>query len=417
MFEAIVLCLVATALMSYVNARFVGLPPTIGVMAIALLISLSLVVLDAFDVTDLHRSEVEFVRSIDFSKVLMEGMLSMLLFAGALHVDFSLLRRQGWQVAILAIFGTALCTLLVGATLWWILPQVGLSLSPAYCLVFGALISPTDPIAVVGMLKAARAPDDVGILVSGESLFNDGVGVVLFSVLLAIAVQGTMPAFPDVAMRLLQEAGGGIVLGAASGALAFALLRSIDNYQVEVILTIAAVLGGYQLARWLHTSGPLAMVVMGLIIGNHGRANAMSDTTRHHVDLFWELLDGMLNAALFVLIGLEIVVVPFSYPTMIASVCAILVVLAARVAATALPILILRPVLRFPPGAGTILVWGGLRGGISVALALSLPDGPSRDLALGMTYVVVLFSILVQGLTFKRAAARIMSRGSNPPMR
>lgn len=411
MFEIAVVCLVLTALFAYVNHRFVGLPTTIGVMAVALLLSLGLIALDRLGFGALRDYEAAMLRSIDFSQVLMEGMLSLLLFAGALHIDLSELRAYRWQVGLLAVAGTALSTATVGFGLYVLLPMVGVPLSLGYCLVFGALISPTDPIAVIGILKSAGAPRSVNLVVSGESLFNDGVGVVLFSLLLAMATRGEAPGVGEGAMLLLHEAGGGLLLGAALGGVLFYLLRSIDNYQVEVLLTLAGVLGGYELASLWHVSGPLAMVVAGLIVGNQGRAYAMSDTTRHHVDLFWELLDEILNAVLFVLLGLEIVLIVFDMQTLAAAAMAIAITLLARLLAVGVPVAALPRVFRLPAGAWKVLTWGGLRGGISVALVLSLPAGQQRELLLALTYAVVVFSILVQGLTIKRVVMRGLAGG------
>ncbi len=408
MFQIAVTCLVITALLAYVNQRFVGLPTTIGVMAVALLLSLGLILLDRMGFGSLRGYETAFLRSIDFSSLLMEGMLSVLLFAGALQVDLSRLRAYRWQVGALAVVGTAISTVLVGLAVWWMLPLFGLALPLAYCFVFGALISPTDPIAVIGILKSAGAPEDVSMVVSGESLFNDGVGVVLFSLLLAVATEGVVPSLSEGALLLAHEAGGGLLLGGAVGALLFVLLRSINSYQVEVLLTIAGVLGGYELAQSLHVSGPLAMVVAGLIIGNHGRALAMSDSTRRHVDLFWELLDEILNAVLFVLLGLEIVLVAFTADVFLASLAVIAIALLARLIAVGIPVARLHRWFRLPAGAWKVLTWGGLRGGISVALALSVPPGPERDLILALTYAVVVFSILGQGMTIKRVVARVL---------
>lgn len=406
MFQIAVICLVLTALLAYLNARFVGLPSTIGVMAIALLLSLGIVALDAADISNLRTYEEAFVTSIDFSEVLMQEMLSLLLFAGALHVDLRMLRRFRMQVALLAILGTVLSMALVGIGLWAVLPMFGLQLSFAYCLVFGALISPTDPIAVIGILKSSRAPKEVGLVVAGESLFNDGVGVVLFAVALQVALKDAPPAMSEVSWLFIREGFGGIALGGAIGWVCYRLLRSINNYQVEVLLTLAAVLGGYELAHSLHVSGPLAMVVAGLVVGNQGRAEAMSDVTRQHVDIFWELVDEILNAVLFVLLGLEIVVIAYTGKTLGAAFLVVGLVLIARLVSVGLPILSLRQKFGLPAGAWKVLTWGGLRGGISVALALSLPASAARDLILSLTYGVVLFSILVQGLTIRHVIRR-----------
>jgi CPA1 family monovalent cation:H+ antiporter len=406
MFQIAVACLVLTALIAFVNARFVGLPTTIGVMGTAMLLSLGVIGLDLLGYGVFRDYELALVRSIDFSDVLMQGMLSILLFAGALHIDLSRLRAFRWQVGFLAVVGTAMSTLLIGGGFALLLPLFGLSLPLAYCLVFGALISPTDPVAVLGILRSAGTDEDTELVVAGESLFNDGVGVVLFALLLGVALRGEVPGTGEVAGMLLHEAGGGLLLGALLGAVMFWMLRAIDNYKVEVLVTLAGVLGGYELASALHVSGPLAMVVAGLIVGNHGRSTAMSDVTRRHVDLFWGLLDDMLNAVLFVLLGLEVGLVRFPAHGFVAALATTVLVLAARAFTVGLPIALMHRRFGLPPRAWRVLTWGGLRGGISVALALSLPAGPARDLLLAFTYVVVAFSILVQGLTIGAVARR-----------
>jgi Na+:H+ antiporter len=397
------ICLVATALLAYANHRLFKLPTTIGVMAIALAISLAIIALDAFGLDQgFRRYEESFLRSIDFSDVLMQGMLSFLLFAGALHIDLGALKARRWQVAGLAFIGTSLSTVVVGLSMWVVLPWIGVPLPLLYCFLFGALISPTDPIAVIGILKSTKAPKSLELVIAGESLFNDGVGVVIFSLLVGVLASGTTPSAIDAAELLLREAGGGIALGLVLGYVTFRLLRSIDQYQVEVLLTLAVVMGGYALASHLHVSGPLAMVVVGLIVGNGGRALAMSDNTRRYVDMFWELLDEMLNAVLFVLLGMEVLLITFSGAHLLSGAAAIVVTLLARLLTVGVPVAILRDVFRLPAHSSKVLVWGGLRGGISVALALSLPPGPGRDAVLPLTYCVVVFSVLVQGLTIGR---------------
>jgi CPA1 family monovalent cation:H+ antiporter len=404
--------LVITALLAYLNHRFVGLPTTIGVMATALAFSLALIGLDALGLAQgLREYEESLLRSIDFSEVLMQGMLSLLLFAGALHVDLSELKAYRWPVGALALVGTLLSTIAVGYGMWFTLPVVGLELPLMYCLLFGALISPTDPIAVMGILKSARAPKALELVISGESLFNDGVGVVIFSLLLGVLASGITPAPGQVFELLLHEAGGGLVFGLALGFVTFRLLKSVNNYQVEVLLTLAAVIGGYALASRFHVSGPLAMVVAGLIIGNHGRALAMSDTTRRYLDMFWELLDEILNAMLFVLIGMEVLLVAFPVRDLIAAGVALGVTLLARLLTVGLPMSMLEGVFRLPRGSWKVLTWGGLRGGISVALALSLPAGAERDTVVALTYCVVVFSILVQGLSIGRVTRSAVARG------
>jgi len=403
MLDIAAICLVLTALLAYLNHRFIRLPTTIGVMAIALALSLGLVGLNVLGLDHgLRRYEESFLRSIDFSDVLMQGMLSFLLFAGALHVDLAALKRYRWQVAALALAGTVMSTLVVGAGMWLVLPLVHIELPLLHCLLFGALISPTDPIAVMGILRSSGAPKDLELVIAGESLFNDGVGVVIFALLLGVMASGTAPTVGVAGELLLREAGGGIAFGLVLGYVTFRLLRSIDQYQVEVLLTLAAVMGGYALANHLHVSGPLAMVVCGLMIGNRGRALAMSDDTRRYIDMFWELVDEILNAVLFVLIGLEVLLISFTAPVLVAGAVAISVTLAARWLTVGLPVGAAGAVFGLPDGSSRVLAWGGLRGGISVALALSLPLSAEREVILAMTYCVVVFSILIQGMTIGR---------------
>ena len=394
--------LVLTALLSYANQRWLKLPTTIGVMATSLALSLTLVALDALGIAgSLHAREQGLIRSIDFSELLMQGMLSVLLFAGALHVDVKSLRDYRWQVALLAFLGTAASTVVVGVALWLAIGAIGLPVPLLECLLFGALISPTDPIAVIGMLKSAGAPRNLEVVIAGESLFNDGVGVVLFTLLLGMALDGGAPTVGHAGMLLLQEAGGGLLFGWALGAATTRLLRGIDHYQAEVLLTLAAVLGGYALANRLHVSGPLAMVVAGLIVGGKRHEQAAN----RHVDLFWELLDDILNAVLFVLVGMEVITIHFPLgpaAALLAGVAAIAITLAARWLTVGLPVALARRAFRLPAGAAGVLTWGGLRGGISIALALAIPPGPWRETLIALTYCVVAFSILVQGLTFGR---------------
>ena len=397
--------LVLTALLSYANQRWLKLPTTIGLMATSLALSLALVALDAFGLSGgLHAREQGLIRSIDFSELLMQGMLSLLLFAGALHVDVAALRAYRWQVAVLAFVGTAVSTAIVGIALWAAIGAIGLPVPLLDCLLFGALISPTDPIAVIGMLKSGGAPRNLEVVIAGESLFNDGVGVVIFTLLLGFAAGGAAPTAGQAGLLLLQEAGGGLVFGWLLGVVTLRLLRSIDHYQAEVLLTLAAVVGGYALANHLHASGPLAMVVAGLIVGGRGRREAAS-ATGHQLDLFWELLDDILNAVLFVLVGMEVITIHFPLragPALAAGAATIVITLAARWLTVGLPVALARRAFRLPAGAAGVLTWGGLRGGISIALALSVPAGPWRETLIALTYCVVAFSILVQGLTFGR---------------
>ena len=413
MLDIIAIFLCITAVLAYLNRRYVGLPSAIGVMGIALGLSLLNMAFDALGFHALHTLEQSLVESIDFSELLMQGMLSLLLFAGALHVDLSELRAYKWQVASLAVVGTTLSTLFIGFGLWALLSLTELQLPLSYCLVFGALISPTDPIAVMGILKSAGAPHSVELVISGESLFNDGVSVVLFSLIVAMIASGQTPSVIGASHLLLKEAGGGALLGACVGYITYRMLKSIDSYQEEVLITLAPVLGAYALATQFHVSGPLAMVVMGLIVGNQGRSHAMSEQTEKNLDMFWELIDEILNAVLFVLIGLEVVLIQFSNPLLTTGLLVILLTLLSRLLTVGVPIAVLGKRFRLPEGAWSVMNWGGLRGGISVALALSLPPGAARDIVVSLTYLVVVFSILIQGMSIGKLVKRVIPCAAN----
>jgi CPA1 family monovalent cation:H+ antiporter len=413
MLDIIAIFLCITAVLAYLNRRYVGLPSAIGVMGIALGLSLLNMAFDALGFHALHTLEQSLVESIDFSELLMQGMLSLLLFAGALHVDLSELRAYKWQVASLAVVGTTLSTLFIGFGLWALLSLTELQLPLSYCLVFGALISPTDPIAVMGILKSAGAPHSVELVISGESLFNDGVSVVLFSLIVAMIASGQTPSVIGASHLLLKEAGGGALLGACVGYITYRMLKSIDSYQEEALITLAAVHGAYALATQFHVSGPLAMVVMGLIVGNQGRSHAMSEQTEKNLDMFWELIDEILNAVLFVLIGLEVVLIQFSNPLLTTGLLVILLTLLSRLLTVGVPIAVLGKRFRLPEGAWSVMTWGGLRGGISVALALSLPPGAARDIVVSLTYLVVVFSILIQGMSIGKLVKRVIPCAAN----
>ena len=403
----ILICL--AALFSYVNHRLLKLPMTIGLMAVALVFSLILLVLGKLGF-GVEAEAQRFIGAIDFNEALMHGMLGFLLFAGALHVKLDELLDLKWVIGTLAVIGTILSSLLIGGLSYVVFALVGLPLPFLYCLLFGALISPTDPIAVMGVLRQARLPKALEMKIVGESLFNDGVGVVIFLVVLNLVPKETVHV-TDVLVLFAEEALGGAALGLALGYIAYRMLRSVDNYQVEILITLALVMGSFGLADLLHTSGPIAVVVAGLLIGNHGRQWAMSETTREHLDNFWELLDELLNAVLFVLIGLEVLVLSFQQPYLIAGLVAIPLVLTARWITVVVQVKGLSVVREFNEKTIKILTWGGLRGGISVALALSLPPGSSRDALVTITYAVVVFSILVQGLTINR----VLGEGPQAP--
>jgi CPA1 family monovalent cation:H+ antiporter len=393
------------ALFSWANHRFIRLPTTIALLLFSLAASLGVVALGKLGV---HFDTVaeELLAAVDFDETLLHGMLSFLLFAGALHIDLSELAQRKWAIGFLASLGVLISTALVGVATWWLFGFLGHGIALVYCLLFGALISPTDPIAVLAILKSAGAERSLRIKMAGESLLNDGVGVAAFLVLLGIAAGGAAATPQGVALLFLQEVLGGALFGLAIGYAAYRMLASIENYQVEVLITLALVMGGYALATKLHLSGPIAIVVAGLLIGNHGRRFAMSEKTAEHLDTFWELLDEILNAVLFVLIGLEVLLISFDAAYAWAAALAIPVVLGARLLSVSVAALL--PGLRreFPPYVIGVLTWGGLRGGISIALALSLPAGPERNALITVTYVVVVFSILVQGLTLSRVLRR-----------
>ena len=405
LFHILALLVSISAAFSYLNYRFLKLPTTIGLMLIAMVFSLGLNLLGPM--SDAVERELEsMLRSVDFDETLLHGMLSFLLFAGALHLDLNDLASQRGVIAMLATAGLIGATLIIGALSWLAFGLLGLEISFVYCLLFGALISPTDPIAVLGVLKQANAPKSLETKIAGESLFNDGVAVVLFLVLARIATGGEEVSAGTVLSLFVRETVGGVLFGLAAGGLAYWMLKRVDNYQVEVLITLALTTGGYVLAERLHLSAPVAIVVAGLLIGNHGRLLAMSDRTREHLDTFWELVDEILNAVLFVLIGLEVLVLTFKTAYLQASVLIIPIVLVARLVSVGLPIGLMRRFRSFSPHVVKILTWAGLRGGISVALALSLPAGEVRNTLVAVTYAVVVFSILVQGLTVGRVVRR-----------
>ncbi|YCM44359.1 sodium:proton antiporter [Verrucomicrobiaceae bacterium 227] len=400
--------LTLAAVFGYINHRVFKLPTSIGILLIGLVLSALLLL---FGNEGLRVEADRFVSEIDFNRTVMDVMLSFLLFAGALHVNLSDLRDQRMLVSILASVGLVVSTFLVGTVAYFIFAWCGVQVGYMWCLVFGSLISPTDPVAVLGILKKVGVPKSLETKITGESLFNDGVGVVIYLALIGVAAGGEV-SVGEVGGLFIKEVGGGVLLGGVIGFIAYYMLKTIDNYQVEILITLALVTGGYQLASFWHLSGPLAMVVAGLMIGNHGRLMAMSDTTREHLDMFWELIDEILNALLFLLIGLEIFVLDWSGEAFLAGCIMIVVVLASRMVSVSLPVLVLKRSREFSTGVIRILTWGGLRGGISVALALALPKDvigeDARQAILMATYLVVIFSIAVQGLTLKPVIARLM---------
>ena len=400
------LLIVLAGLFGAVNYLFLKLPSAIGILVVSLLASLAILLLDlvlaGFSVDDKARA---LVGRIDFSDALLEGMLGLLLFAGALHVKLSDLRAQWRLVALMATIGVGLSTLVVGVGFSWLTGMPFL-----IALVFGAVISPTDPVAVLGVLREASLPKTLETKIAGESLFNDGVGYVVFLVLVGLAFphgDDHGSGLSGAVQLFFQEALGGAILGVVLGWLTFRLMRQIDDYSLEVLLTLGLAFGGYQLAAWLHFSAPIMAVCAGLFIGDVGTTHGMSEETRRYVDGFWKLIDEILNAVLFLLIGIEVFAITFDWGAVTAGLAAIVLALTARLPAVAVPVFALRPFRTFSPGVIPIMTWGGLKGGISVALALSLPENEWKPLILTATYIVVIFSIIVQGLTVAKVANKL----------
>ena len=410
-FDLVAVLFGLAALFGYINYRFLKLPHTIGLVVIALAVSFGVLVADAaLPAWGLGDAVRETLDRIDFTEALMKGFLSFLLFAGALHVNLADLAKQKWAIGGMATFGVLISTALVGGGTWLFTQALGMALPFTYCLVFGALISPTDPVAVLGILKRVKVPPSLEAKIAGESLFNDGVGVVVFTIIVAIATgsAGDDLGTASIAALFLGEALGGAALGLGAGFVAFYAMRHVDEHNLEVIMTLALVTVTYAAAHWLHVSGPIAVVVAGLLIGNHGMRFAMSDKTREHITTFWSLSDEILNSLLFMLIGFEIVVVAGEPRYLAAVALAIPLVLASRFVSVSIPITVLARFTDFTKGAIRTLTWGGLRGGISVALALSLPPSGEREAILAMCYGVVIFSVVVQGLTMERLVRRIV---------
>lgn len=399
-----------SAVFGYINVRFLKLPNTIGLMLITILFTLGVFALSAFDSTLLN-AEKYIITHIDFKEVLLDIMLSFLLFAGALHTNFEQLRVQRWPILAFSTLGVIVSTFLVGLAMFWVLPLIGLEVPFIYCLLFGALISPTDPIAVLSILKQAGAPKRLETKIVGESLFNDGVGVVVFLTIYKIAQFGGAEVdVIDIIELFSLEVFGGIALGLGLGWVTFRLMKSIDDYDIEVIITLATVMAGTVIAQKFHLSAPLAMVTAGLVVGNDTvRLSAMSKITENYVDKFWELIDILLNTILFVLIGMEMLVLSFEISYFIAGLLAVPIGLICRYLSLLLPIKFFEKKLNFVPKTNLIMTWGGLRGGISIALALGLSQEMHRDLFLVATYIIVVFSILVQGLTVGSLVKKVTS--------
>ena len=403
--------IVLSALFGYINVRFLKLPNTIGLMLIAIVFTMVLFATSLVDNT-MYKVAEDLIGQIHFDEILLDVLLGFLLFAGAMHTNFDQLKVQRWPILIFSTLGVVASTFITGGFVFYLLQMMGMSIPFIHCLLFGALISPTDPIAVLGILKKAGVPKKLETKIVGESLFNDGVGVVVFLTILGVAKGGVHggDAF-DIAQLFGQEVLGGIVMGGLLGYATYLLIRSIDDYDIEILITLACVMGGYSLAHYLHLSAPLAMVVAGLIVGNDTvRDSSMSDITEQYVDKFWELVDMIMNAILFVLIGLEMLILTYNGKYVIAGLICVVLVLLARYISLFIPVKLFSKKLDFIPHTDKIMTWGGLRGGISIALVLSLPDGMNRDMFLIITYIVVVFSILVQGLTIGKFATKLIGK-------
>ncbi|MGV8937378.1 MAG: cation:proton antiporter [Allorhizobium sp.] len=402
LFELSAVLLSLTAVLGWINHKYLPMPRTIGLLVMSVTASVILVGTEAaFPAWHLFDVLTNTMLQIDFSALVMNGMLAFLLFAGSLHVDLRSLRDRAVPVAILATFGTVVSAFIVGTGFWLVAGLLGQSLSLPWAMVFGSLISPTDPVAVFATLKNVNVPSNLQVEMQGESLFNDGIGIVLFTVMLLFATGGSgeSTTVSAISELLVVEAGGGLLLGIVTGAIAYWAMRQIDDYSVEVLITLALVTATYTIAQRLQVSGPLAVVAAGLLVGYHGPRNAMSDRTQTYVFGLWTLIDEILNSVLFLLIGLEVLVLKFDLPAISMAAAAIPIVLVARLIAVWLPALFSWPRGLMSSRNVPFLAWAGIRGGISIALALSVPDSPAKSAILAATYAVVLFSIIVQGST------------------
>lgn len=409
-FNIITILTILSAGFAFINTKFLKLPFTIGLMIIAIVFTIAVYILGSFNPFILEEANL-LINSIDFETVLLDVMLSFLLFAGALHTKLDALKRQKGPIALFATIGVVISTFLIGTLMYYLFLAFSYPINYIYCLLFGALISPTDPIAVLGILKEANAPKKLETKIVGESLFNDGVGVVVFIVIFKIAQQGLdSMSFGDVGLLFVEEVIGGIALGLIAGWSAFRMMKAIDNFETEVMITLALVMGISALAHYLHVSGPLAVVVAGIFIGNKSPEIAWSPNTQNYVDKFWELIDVLLNALLFVLIGLELLIVSLDSTYVIFGVFGIVISLLSRFIALSGPVALFQKKLDFIPKTNLIMTWGGIRGGISIALALSLEPQMGRELFLTITYLIVIFSIIVQGLSIGPLVKKVISK-------
>lgn len=409
--------IVLASFFAYLNLRFLKLPGTIGIMIIAMLVSVGIRVLGDSYFPHTTKEFFQLIKEFDFNEILMGAMLNFLLFAGALHVNMSDLKEQKVPIIIYSTVSVVLSALIISILLYNIAPIFGINIPYIFCLVFGTLISPTDPIVVLGVLKQAKVPKRIETKIVGESLFNDGVAVVMFAVVLKMATDPTFDmSFGSIAWLFAKEGIGGLLLGALLGFSASNVMKKIDDYKVSVLITLSIVMGGFLIAQSLHVSSPLAMVIAGLIIGNYGKKVAMSEETKDYLEKFWELIDEILNAILFLFIGFELLLLPDLNKQLLTGFVAIFIVLFSRIASIVLPWMFFDFFKFFGiksaynKGSLMVLVWGGIRGGVSIALVLSMPDGEYKNLLLEVTYIVVLFSILVQGLTVGKLAKKVLEK-------
>lgn len=401
--------IVISAFFSYVNFRFLKLPNSIGLIFVSLLFSL--LIIGASSIVPSLKENVSIVlHSINFSELLLEVMLSFMLFAGAIHIKYKDLKAEKLSIMLFSTLTVIISTFIIGYISFWLLSLFSLNVTLIQCLLFGSLISPTDPIAVLSILKSTGVSKSLETKMAGESLFNDGVAVVVFITILQLAKPNSDVSFISILTVFGQEAIGGMILGTIVGWIGYKLIASIDSYKVEVLLTLAIVMGGYTLAHYTHVSGPLAMVIAGLIIGNHGKKLGMSDITTEYVDKFWELIDEILNAVLFVLIGLELLVIKINKTIVLVAVILIFIVLVTRFISLYIPSVLIRLQQEISHKTILILTWGGLRGGISIALALSIPLGLGKDIWVTITYIIVCFSILVQGMTIGKLVTQLKKK-------
>ena len=407
-FELAAMLVVASALLGWFNHHFLKLPHVIGLTVMGAVAAIGLLVANAFvPWITLDDWVAQTLGEMNFTQTLLQGMLSFLLFAGALHVNLERLRADWLPVLLLSTVGVIVSTIAIGLMTWGVGDLLALPIGPIWYFVFGALISPTDPVSVLGVLKDEKVPETLQATVAGESLFNDGVGIVVFTILLDAALTGRDFSFTEGARLFALEAGGGVAMGLVVGWLGYRAMRSMDEYALEVLISLAVVMGGYALCSQLHVSGPLAMAVAGLLIGNHGVTYAMSDITRDYVIKFWELIDELLNSVLFLLIGLEMIALVPGVPHILLGLATIPIALIARALSVSLSTRAVPAAKPKAKGSWSVLWWGGLRGGISIALTLSLPAGHTRDLLLAATFAAVLFSVLVQRATLGRLIEKL----------